>query len=216
MMMSTPVPEIEHKIYAELIRRGDAAPPDVRELAASIGEDQSRVSAALQAMEAAGNVEIRTRTERFVRLGDSGRKLAQRFGGMLPERHVLCALLEHGPVLSLAAVAQHAEMEPDEVGSALRRLKQKGWATQQGRELTLTAAGRAAFNEDGDAIYQEDERLFSFLVWREVFPAKAATAMERAAMERDGLIRCRDGKVALTSKGQAVKACVDALKVAME
>lgn len=126
----------------------------VGDLAQKIARDQSQVSACCLIRSQEGLIQLREEERLWLRLG----KKAESLLGGFPERRVVEALEKLGGKAELTAVAESAGLTSQEVGQSLRFLKAKGWAEQQGRELSLSPAGRQSLGSQGS-----DERLVEAL-----------------------------------------------------
>ncbi len=123
------LPEMDYLVLTALA--GKSEPVAVLELAAEMGQDQAKVTAACLTQKDQGHVDVQEQPRRELRLGPKARELSH----VLPEREVIKVLAESGPA-EIPKVAELAGMEPKEVGQSLRWLKQKGWARQEGKLLT--------------------------------------------------------------------------------
>lgn len=147
----TQVAEIDFHVLNALA--GREQPVTVRDLAAELGLDQAKVSAVC--MTRAGHeIELTEETLTELRLGKKAGDMAEGF----PERRIVAALDKNGGKAELPELPDLTGLPKKEVGQSLRWLKQKGWAEQEGRVLTLTDDGKAALGQVGD-----DEKLLKKL-----------------------------------------------------
>jgi len=135
----TSLPDIQYQVLAALARA--EAPVEHGALAASMGMDQAKVSAACHALSEQGLLSVDSQTYREFRAGPVAMELP---GARLPERAIIEGLAEVGGEADIPGTARAAGLAPRVVGQSLRHLKQKGWVAQKGKTLTLLDAGRAA------------------------------------------------------------------------
>ncbi|MCA9667329.1 MAG: phenylalanine--tRNA ligase subunit alpha [Myxococcales bacterium] len=200
----TAVPENEYKVLDALFKRGE--PLLLRDLAAEIGVDQSQVSAICLARAEIDHISIDERSQLELRLGAKGRELAD---APFPERAIIGALYKLGGSGEIPELADPSGLDKKAVGQSLRWLKQKGWAEQKGRTITLTAAGRAAMNAK-----LADEKLVAALASVEskseaelVAEGHDVAAARALLAGRSGVLDERERKsrlVALTDAGRAL------------
>ena len=125
------VSEIDYLVLTALA--GKDEPVAVLELAAELGQDQAKVTAACLTQKDQGHVDVQEQPRRELRLGSKARDMSH----VLPEREVIKVLAEVGSA-EIPKVAELCGMQPKEVGQSLRWLKQKGWARQEKKLLTST------------------------------------------------------------------------------
>ena len=147
----TQVAEIDYHVLTALT--GHQQPVTVRDLAAELGLDQAKVSAVCLTR-AGQEIELTEEKLTELRLGKKAADMAEGF----PERRIAAALNKAGGQAELPDLPEMTGLQKKEVGQSLRWLKQKGWAEQNGRSLTLTADGKAALAQEG-----EDEKLLQKL-----------------------------------------------------
>ncbi len=141
------LPETEHRLLERLVTAGAGTEAA---LAAALGEDQSKVHAAALALADRGLATLEERAWRELSLAAPD--------ASLPDREVIRALDRMGGRGAIPDIPAHGDLDRRAVGQALRWLKARGWILQEGRELALTEAGRAALDEEAP-----DERLIALL-----------------------------------------------------
>ena len=142
------LPEIEHLVLSAL--SGKSEPVAVLDLAAEMGQDQAKVTAACLAHKDQGHVDVEEQPRKELRLGAKAREMSH----ALPEREVIKVLVEVGSA-EIPKVAELCGMQPKEVGQSLRWLKEKGWAKQDGKLLasTLTSGELPPHGADEELFY---------------------------------------------------------------
>lgn len=130
----------------------EEAPIELGALAAKIGLDQAQVSAVF-VTRSGQEIEVEDRPYLELSIG----KKAQGWAGVLPERHIIEALKKADGALDLLEIARRTGLDSKDVGGALRALKEKSWAEQDGKLLKITAAGLAACEAEKGI----DEKVFA-------------------------------------------------------
>jgi phenylalanyl-tRNA synthetase alpha chain len=166
--------EIDYLVLTALARRD--GPAGIRDVADEIGQDQSKVTAACLGFAEQGLVRIDEHERTEYRIGPKAPP-----GAALPERVIIGALAAAGEPRAIPEIAELTGLAPKEVGQSLRWLQAKGWATKQGKVLTITPAGLEAARRDD---LGPDERLVAALRPPEQGPARPWVA---AAALRDEL-----------------------------
>jgi phenylalanyl-tRNA synthetase alpha chain len=138
------LPEIDVLVLSALAARQE--PVDLLELAQELGQDQAKVTAVCITRSELGQVLLEEQTQRELRLGPKGKALG---GGTLPERQIAEALQRAGGSAEIPALAGLSGLEAKEVGQSLRWLQAKGWASKEGRQVTLLPAGQQALSGPG-------------------------------------------------------------------
>ncbi|MCE7875074.1 phenylalanine--tRNA ligase subunit alpha [bacterium CPR1] len=128
------LPEVDYQVLTGLAAR--SKPVSVLDLAAELSLDQSQVTATCLKRSEEGLVEVTEEVYLDLRLGKKGKALKQ---GLLPERHIVQALIAKGEPAELPELAELSGLDKTEVGQSLRWLKQKGWAEQDGKQLKLAS-----------------------------------------------------------------------------
>jgi phenylalanyl-tRNA synthetase alpha chain len=203
------LPEVDYQVLSALAAR--EAPLPLLELAAELGIDQSRVTAACFAFAEAGLVALEERMQRELRLGPKARALP---GGRLPEVAIARAALAAGVARAkVPELAGLAGLDPRAAGESVRWLLEKGWARKQGGELEL---GAAAAEVEAAPDSELSELLFARGPERWVAEAEASEALgasyarARELLEkRPGVIEEKERRarmVALTDAGRALVA----------
>lgn len=164
------LPEVDYHVLTGLAAR--SKPVSVLDLAAELGLDQSQVTATCLKRSEEGLIEVTEEVYLDLKLGKKGKALKE---GLLPERHIVQALIAKGEPAELPELAELSGLDKTEVGQSLRWLKQKGWAEQDGKQLKLAA--RAPKNGDKPG---PDEILVMAL-----FDLEAASDRELARKEVD-------------------------------
>jgi phenylalanyl-tRNA synthetase alpha chain len=131
---SSVVSELEKRLYESLNTNSFQ---EISELAGVLGADQSQVAALGVLGHQQGFIQIEETVLKMFRLG-------KKAGSGLPDRKIAQALADLGGSADMPACAERAGLESKEVGQALRWLKLKAWAEQEGKSLKLTEAGRQA------------------------------------------------------------------------
>ncbi len=126
------VPEVDYKVLTALAGKKETV--SVQDLAAELGLDQSQVTAVC--LSRSEEIEVTEETYLDLKLGKKGKALKE---GLLPERHIVQALLTKGTPTEMPELAELTGLDKTEVGQSLRWLKQKNWAEQDGKELKLGA-----------------------------------------------------------------------------
>lgn len=201
------LPELDYRVLTTLAAA--AEPLAIEALATALGVDQAQVAAVCLTRAAQGELVVDERRHRELKLGPKGKALA---GRPLPERAVIEALARAGGEATLQALPEQTGLPQKDVGQALRWLKQKGWAEQQGQVLVLRDAGRAALTAPAAA----DEALLAALAALgsasedELCGRALDVAGARRLLEgRSGLIEERERTtrlVALAAAGRALLA----------
>ncbi len=182
-------------------REGAAA---VEEIAREAGLDQSPVAAAVVRLAELGLVRVAEETREELRLGPRGKAFP---GGEFPERRVARALRELGGRAELPDLPRRAGLEMKQVGESLRWLAARGWATKEGKTLSLGDPWR-----EGEPDLQPDERLVARLrdtgpALREVLADEGIPVDEALALlaKRSGVVETRARRrrfVSLTDAGR--------------
>ena len=131
------LPEVDHRVLTAL--SGKAAAVAVPELAAELGIDQSKVTAACLAFASEGLVAVTEEPRPELRLGSKGPA-----SGVLPERVIVAALAAAGRAVEIPELAELCKLEVKEIGQTLKPLQIKGWARKDGKTVTLEEKGRQA------------------------------------------------------------------------
>ncbi len=136
----------------------------VEEIAREADLDQSPVAAAVRRLAELGLVRVREEDREELRLGPRARGFP---GGEFPERRVARALRELGGRAELPDLPGASGLPMKQVGESIRWLAARGWATKEGRVLSLGEPWR-----EGEPAPAPDERLVARL--REGGPARRA------------------------------------------
>lgn len=163
------VQEIDYLVLTGLA--DESAPLELAQLSRKIGLDQAKVSAVFVTRQGA---ELQVEERPYLELSIG--KKALEWGGTLPERKVVQALLEAGEPLTIPEIAERSGLPGKDVGGSLKVLKDKGWVEQAGKTLELTPEGRTA----AAAPPGPDERLFAVV-------AQAGAALTDRELEEKGL-----------------------------
>ena len=196
------VPEIDYLVLTALAQRSE--PVVVLELAAQMGQDQAKVTAACLTRAEQGHVQLQERPRLELRLGPKARELSH----VLPEREVIKVLAEVGSA-EIPKVAELSGMSPKEVGQSLRWLKDKGWATQD-RKLLSTCLAPGEVPPHG-----ADEELFFALQAEEGWTSETDIEVEdlQAALKlfakRKGVVDSREKTRRLVSLSDSGRALVE-------
>lgn len=199
------LPETEYQVAQALAEDSSV---ELSVLARRLNLDQSRVHAASVALQERGYVARDEQAYQVLSLVDGSPAAA---GEPLPERLVIEGLQRAGGEATVPELPQHCPLDAKAVGQSLRWLRQKGWATQKGRALALSDAGREALDTPS-----ADERLLAALVADG--PTRDATLRGRGLdvdgalallAGRKGLLKVRDRverSLRLTEAGRAALA----------
>jgi len=163
------VQEIDYLVLMGLA--GEEKPLELGVLSEKIGLDQAKVSAVFFTRQGA---ELQVDEKPYLEL--SVGKKAQEWGETLPERKIVQALHEAGKSLTIPEIAEASGLPNKDVGGSLKIMRDKGWVSQQGKNLELTDSGRAAAAADPGP----DELLFSVL-------AKSEQPLTDRALQAQGL-----------------------------
>jgi phenylalanyl-tRNA synthetase alpha chain len=121
------LPEVDVKVLTALAARSE--PIAIQELALELGIDQSKVTAACQALAETGQLEIVERIEKELRLGAKARQYP---GGELPEAVIARAHAgAPGKSVPIAELGPSAGLDKKLAGEAIRQLEQTGWARKE-------------------------------------------------------------------------------------
>lgn len=142
------VPQVDHKVLTGLA--GKTEPVSVLDLSAELELDQSQVTAVC--LSRPEQIEVTEEVYLDLKLGKKGKSLKE---GLLPERHIVQALISKGEPAEMPELAELTGLDKTEVGQSLRWLKQKEWAVQDGKTLKL--GPKAPSNGQKDA--GPDEKL---------------------------------------------------------
>ncbi|MBK8481676.1 MAG: phenylalanine--tRNA ligase subunit alpha [Proteobacteria bacterium] len=199
------LPELDYRVLSALAATTE--PVAIDALALRLGLDQAQVAAVCLTRALAGEVAVEEERYLELKLGAKGKALV---GRPLPERAVIEALARAGGQATLQSLPEQTGLPQKEVGQALRWLKHRGWAEQQGPALALCAAGRAALSAPPAA----DEALLAALVelgtaTEEALRARGIdfAAARRLLEGRSGLLEERERttrRVALAAAGRAL------------
>ncbi len=203
--------EIVHKVqeidYLVLTALADQIHPvELSELCRLTGLDQAKVSAVLVTRNGA-ELEVEERPYRELSVG----KKAAGWAGVLPERRIIECLAAAGGQLSMLEIAERTGLEPKDVGGTLKILKDREWASQNGKILVLTDEGReAAESEPGS-----DEQIFAVVAQSDHLVTDRDLRENRlpvdqglsSLLERKGVLDIKDRVErysALTEQGQSL------------
>jgi phenylalanyl-tRNA synthetase alpha chain len=177
--------ELTQQQSAVLQRLGTAGRQSVPRLVADLQLDQSQITAAGVALEAAGLISVQEDTFDEFRLGPEGEPYVS---NPLPERVIARALAAAGGEAAVTDLPGRTGLNAGVIGQTLRWLQQRNWAVKQGDRLVLQPAAA-----NGEAPPQADEQMLAALAG-----GRVATAAELSAAGVDvpaavGLLGKRKG-----------------------